>query len=162
MGQLVAPAVIAGYGDGTAVGTVFGLSLWTIVAVAVVLVLVIAVGLAVWYRSMTGRPGTLGSRSSSHSQDGRDPTGDTPTPPESEPEPASDEDRIIQLLRDNDGRMKQTRIVDETDWSKSKVSMLLSEMEEQGLINKLPVGRENLISLPGEEPDAVGTAYDDE
>ncbi|MFC7007451.1 helix-turn-helix transcriptional regulator [Halalkalicoccus salilacus] len=53
------------------------------------------------------------------------------------------------------GRMRQTRIVERTDWSKSKVSMLLSEMEADGALHKLRVGRENIISLPGAEPVAA-------
>jgi len=32
--------------------------------------------------------------------------------------------------------MKQVNIVEETEWSKSKVSMLLSEMEDDGDISK--------------------------
>ncbi|MFC6725189.1 helix-turn-helix transcriptional regulator, partial [Halobium palmae] len=72
----------------------------------------------------------------------------------------SDEDRVVSLLRDRGGRMKQVNIVDETGWSKSKVSMLLSEMEEDGRISKLRVGRENVISLKGHEPDAAGSPFD--
>lgn len=59
----------------------------------------------------------------------------------------TDEDRIIRLLASNDGRMKQSRIVDGTDWSKAKVSRLLSKMEESAEITKLTVGRENIIFL---------------
>jgi len=73
-----------------------------------------------------------------------------------------DEDRVIKLLEDNGGRMKQVDIVETTEWSKSKVSMLLSDMEEAGDISKLRVGRENIISLAGEEPDAAGSPFDEE
>lgn len=72
-----------------------------------------------------------------------------------------DSDRVLQLLEENGGRMKQTAIVDETEWSKSKVSMLLSDMEEAGDISKLRVGRENIISLPGAEPEAARSPFDD-
>ena len=44
--------------------------------------------------------------------------------------------------------MKQATIVDETDWSDAKVSQLLSAMAEEGRVDKLRLGRENLISLP--------------
>jgi predicted Rossmann fold nucleotide-binding protein DprA/Smf involved in DNA uptake len=81
--------------------------------------------------------------------------------PES-PGAVPDEDRVVRLLEDNGGRMKQVDIVEETDWSKSKVSMLLSEMEEEGEISKLRVGRENIISLSGHEPDAAGSPFDEE
>lgn len=63
----------------------------------------------------------------------------------------SDEERVERLLDSNGGRMKQADIVKETDWSNAKVSQLLSAMEEEGRIDKLRIGRENLISLPGED-----------
>lgn len=65
------------------------------------------------------------------------------------------QERVIELLESNGGRMRQTRIVEETGWSKAKVSMLLSEMESEGTISKLRVGRENIISQSGCEPDAT-------
>ncbi len=74
----------------------------------------------------------------------------------------SDEDRVLRLLEGNGGRMKQVNIVDETGWSKSKVSMLLSDMEDDGDISKLRVGRENIISIAGEEPEGVSSPFDDE
>lgn len=74
----------------------------------------------------------------------------------------SDEDRVLKLLEDNGGRMRQVTIVEETEWSKSKVSMLLSDMEDEGEISKLRVGRENIISLAGEEPEAAGSPFEDE
>jgi hypothetical protein len=74
----------------------------------------------------------------------------------------TDEDRVLSLLEDNGGRMKQVDIVDETGWSKSKVSMLLSDMEDHDEISKLRVGRENIISLSGHEPEAARSPHDEE
>ncbi|MFB6301020.1 MAG: helix-turn-helix transcriptional regulator [Halobacteriales archaeon] len=65
----------------------------------------------------------------------------------------SDEERVERLLEENDGRMRQAAIVEETDWSNAKVSQLLSRMAEAGRIEKLRIGRENLISLPDESDD---------
>ena len=65
----------------------------------------------------------------------------------------SDEERIEHLLERNDGRMKQATIVDEVGWSDAKVSQLLSAMAEEGRINKLRLGRENLISFPDDDGD---------
>ncbi len=73
----------------------------------------------------------------------------------------TDEDRVIKLIRENGGRMKQVNIVEETGWSKSKVSMLLSDMEEEGTISKLRVGRENIISLEGFEPEATKSPFEE-
>ncbi|MDY6779019.1 MAG: winged helix-turn-helix transcriptional regulator, partial [Halobacteria archaeon] len=66
---------------------------------------------------------------------------------ETEDELLTDEDRIVNLLRENEGRMKQADIVESTGWSKSKVSMVLSDMEDDGKISKLRLGRENVIDL---------------
>ena len=74
----------------------------------------------------------------------------------------SDEERVVALLESRGGRMKQVDIVDRTGWSKSKVSMLLSDMEADGTVSKLRVGRENIVSLAGHEPDAAGSPFDDE
>jgi len=74
----------------------------------------------------------------------------------------SDEDRVMGLLDERGGRMKQVEIVEETGWSKSKVSMLLSEMEAEGEISKLRVGRENIISKKGMEPEAAGSPFEEE
>jgi len=72
----------------------------------------------------------------------------------------SDEERVERLLERNGGRMKQANIVKETGWSNAKVSQLLSAMAEEGRIDKLRIGRENLISFPDEDVADVG--LDDE
>lgn len=66
----------------------------------------------------------------------------------------SDEERVERLLQQNDGRMKQANIVRETDWSDAKVSQLLSAMDEAGRIEKLRIGRENLITLSDYDDDS--------
>jgi uncharacterized membrane protein len=73
----------------------------------------------------------------------------------------TDEDRVRHLLDRNDGRMRQSTIVEETEWSKAKVSRLLSVMDDNGAIEKLSLGRENVISLDRDWIDAL-TAADDE
>ncbi|MFB6120060.1 MAG: helix-turn-helix transcriptional regulator [Halobacteriaceae archaeon] len=65
----------------------------------------------------------------------------------------SDEERVERLLEERGGRMKQADIVTETGWSNAKVSQLLSSMAEEDRVEKLRIGRENLISLPGAEAD---------
>jgi hypothetical protein len=68
-----------------------------------------------------------------------------------DPDLLSDEERVERLLERNDGRMRQADIVDATDWSNAKVSQLLSSMTEEGRVEKLRMGRENVISLPEDE-----------
>ncbi|AGB17168.1 hypothetical protein Halru_2587 [Halovivax ruber XH-70] len=72
-----------------------------------------------------------------------------------DPELLSDEERVMHLLTANGGRMKQAAIVDETGWSNAKVSQLLSQMDEDDDIEKLRIGRENLITLPDVDPTQV-------
>lgn len=76
---------------------------------------------------------------------------DTEPDPPTDPELLSDEERVEQLLEHNGGRMKQANIVKETGWSNAKVSQLLSSMDEEGRVEKLRIGRENLISFPDEQ-----------
>ena len=136
-------------------------------------VLVLGLGAAFAYRS--GMFDGTGAAAATDGDDGGDgTTGGVSTGPESpervpdaepsvaEEELLSDEDRVIGLLDERGGRMKQVEIVEETGWSKSKVSMLLSDMEEEGRISKLRVGRENIISKRGMEPEVAGSPSDDE
>lgn len=67
----------------------------------------------------------------------------------------SDEERVLRLLRANGGRMKQASIVKETGWSNAKVSQLLSKMDDEDEIEKLRIGRENLITLPEVDPTEI-------
>ncbi|MFC7072232.1 helix-turn-helix transcriptional regulator [Halovenus rubra] len=85
---------------------------------------------------------------------------ETASEPETDSEPdvelLSDEERVERLLEQNGGRMKQASIVKETGWSNAKVSQLLSAMEEDDRIDKLRIGRENLISFPEEDVTEIG------
>lgn len=74
----------------------------------------------------------------------------------------TDEDRIQQLLTEYGGRMKQTDVTDETEWSKSTVSRKLSKMEEKGLITRVQVGRGNLVFLSGYEPETTKSPFEQE
>ncbi|WP_290818288.1 hypothetical protein [Halovivax sp.] len=74
---------------------------------------------------------------------------------EIDPELLSDEERVTRMLKANGGRMKQAAIVKETGWSNAKVSQLLSKMDEDDEIEKLRIGRENLITLPDVDPTQI-------
>lgn len=62
----------------------------------------------------------------------------------------TEEERVVALLEDNGGRMKQATIADVMDWSASKTSRTIGQMAEDGDVEKLQIGRENLVALPGE------------
>jgi len=66
-------------------------------------------------------------------------------------EPVSDEERVRSLLREHGGEMRQKQIVDRVDWSKAKVSRVLSRLEDEDRVVKVRLGRENVIYLPGHE-----------
>lgn len=87
-----------------------------------------------------------------------------PTPTVEWDDPAEDGDleddeRIISLLEEADGQLRQSRIVSETGWSKTKVSRTLSGLADDGDVVKIQLGRENLICLPEQVP-SIGTEED--
>lgn len=59
----------------------------------------------------------------------------------------SDEDLVIRILKDAGGRLTQTQIKEATGFSKSKTSMVLSELQKRGLIRKIKRGREYIVEL---------------
>jgi len=75
--------------------------------------------------------------------------------------PVRDEERVRQLLSSHEGRLKQSQIVDATEWSKSKVSRLLSSMEDDEEITRIRLGRENLVCLRGHEPADISPSWED-
>lgn len=82
-----------------------------------------------------------------------DATGGASTGPDDfDPEPVlTDAERVAELLAEHDGQLKQGDVVEAFDWSKSKTSRVLSEMAEEGTVEKLRIGRENVIRL--QSPD---------
>jgi len=66
-------------------------------------------------------------------------------------EPMNEEQRVLELLERNDGQMRQADIVETVEWSKSKTSRVLSSMAEEGAVEKVRLGRENVIQLPDED-----------
>jgi len=91
-----------------------------------------------------------------------DETDDATTPTQTLEPPVRDEKRVTQLLSAHEGRLKQSQIVEATDWSKSKVSRLLSSMEDDGEITRIRLGRENLVCLRGHEPSDITPSWDDD
>lgn len=60
----------------------------------------------------------------------------------------SPEQHVMHLLETNGGQMKQSQFVEETDWSKAKVSRKLSQLENDGEIKRVRIGRENVVTYP--------------
>lgn len=104
------------------------------------LVALLGVGAVLLWRQVETRPGP-----------GEPDQANATEPAISDEELLTDEARVEALLVEHGDRMKQVDIVEETGWSKAKVSTLLSEMAEEGTISKLRIGRENIITLEREE-----------
>lgn len=59
----------------------------------------------------------------------------------------TDQEQIIRVLIANDGWLEQPRISEETEWSKAKVSRVLTRMEYQGDVTRVACGRSNVVFL---------------
>lgn len=59
----------------------------------------------------------------------------------------TNESQVVDILEQHGGQMKQADIVEALEWSKSKTSRVLSEMADEGTVEKLRLGRENVIRL---------------
>ncbi len=124
---------------------------WIVVAVAG------AVGV-VWYRygdRIVAAVRLLEERSEpDEAGRGADPATSGEPAPSDQPSdaPLTKDRRIEELLEQHDGKMKQREIVERTDWSKATVSRILSTMTEEERVVKMPVGRENVVILDGDEP----------
>lgn len=72
--------------------------------------------------------------------------GDTAPPDEL----LSDEERVLGLLEDNGGRMKQQDVKESLGWSRTKTSNVVNDLQDAGKVEVYRLGRENTLALPGE------------
>ena len=79
--------------------------------------------------------------------------GDTSEEVEIDPTMLTNEEHIRHLLQRDGGRMLQSDIVTEGEWSKATVSRVLSEMEAEGVVRRIDIGKGNLVTLPEDDPD---------
>jgi hypothetical protein len=73
-------------------------------------------------------------------------------------EPRTKEDEIFEVIHEHGGQMRQADLVDETEWSKATVSRLLSTLEDEGRVEKIRVGRGNVVRLTGESAEHAAPA----
>lgn len=119
---------------------------WPLATVGLVATAAVAVAGAIVARLLgleAPRVGSLPGTSGFRADDDADRSTATPAAVEL----TADERFVVGVLRANDGRTRQARIVEESTWSKSKVSRLLSRMEQDGHVEKVPAGRENVVVL---------------
>lgn len=83
-------------------------------------------------------------------------TGSSPVDPEIPEELLSNEERVLVLLDERGGRLKQQDVVEALDWSETKTSEVVSDLREADRIEVYRIGRNNVLALPGTalyEPD---------
>jgi uncharacterized membrane protein len=67
------------------------------------------------------------------------------------PELLSNEERVLELLEQQGGRIKQQEVVRRLDWTEAKTSQVVTDMRESGDVEVFRIGRENVIKLPDVE-----------
>jgi uncharacterized membrane protein len=58
-----------------------------------------------------------------------------------------DEAEVLDMVRENENSMLQKDVVDESEYSKAKISSVISGLEEKGIVKKSKEGRSNKISI---------------
>ncbi len=58
-----------------------------------------------------------------------------------------DQIEVVELITENNGEMLQKDIVEESDYSKAKISGVVSELEEKDIVEKTKEGRSNKVKL---------------
>ncbi|SEO23277.1 MarR family protein [Halogranum amylolyticum] len=69
-------------------------------------------------------------------------------------------ERFVDLMEANDGWLRQQTLVEATQLSQATVSRTLTTMEEEGVVTRRRVGRENVVYLSGREPSDLETELD--
>lgn len=88
-------------------------------------------------------------------------TGETDDPEEIDLDLLPNAEVVLAVLDQNGGQIRQSELVEETGWSKAKVSRVLSKMEADEKIVKVSVGRGNLITTPNDVPTGVRSPFED-
>lgn len=135
---------------------------WMVGAGAMVLVVLGATGIAAWSRTRADEderrvetePAPAPALASEDEE-----SVESVTPP---PELLSNEERVLGLLEDHGGRIKQQEVVSELEWTEAKTSQVVSGLREDGEIEVFRIGRENVLALEngtdGESDSGGGTA----
>lgn len=78
-------------------------------------------------------------------------TGTTGT--ETPEELLSPEERVIGLLEENGGRMKQKVVTEELDWSAARTSQVVGDLRDAGKVESFRLGRENVLKFPDNDEE---------
>lgn len=75
------------------------------------------------------------------------------TPAGGTPHLVSDEERVLAVLEDAGGRVRQQELAERYDWTASKTSKVVNRMQEADAVKVFRLGRENVVTLPEEGLD---------
>jgi len=82
------------------------------------------------------------------------PTGSAAGPAADGDDPAeellSNEEKVLGLLEESGGRIKQQQIAGEFDWTDAKTSQVVGKLRDADEVETFRIGRENVVALPGE------------
>jgi len=130
-----------------------GLPTALLAGIAVLVVALVATGLL--YRSRTDDGDAAGAGEAAAADDAAVGAGAAASdaaagdggdePPE---ELLSNEERVVRLLEDNGGRIKQQRIASEFDWTDAKTSQVVGNLRDEDAVETFRIGRENVVALP--------------
>jgi hypothetical protein len=70
------------------------------------------------------------------------------------PDLLSNEERVLRLLRENGGRMKQQDVVAELGWTEAKTSQVVGGLRDEGDLDSFRLGRENVLTLPESDDES--------
>ena len=102
-----------------------------------------------------GDDGAQGEGDAADAADGDDSSADDSSADDRVPmELLSPEERVMRLVTDSGGRIKQQAVVAELDWSAARTSQVVGSLRESGQIETFRLGRENVLKLPDDDEDA--------
>lgn len=125
---------------------------------AAVLLALASVGAAVlWSRRRGVADVPAGATGANDVTGGPTPDDDAGDDPDEPPEELlSNEEKVLKLVRERGGRVKQQEIVEELDWTDAKTSQVVRDLRDEGDLEGFRLGRENVLRLPEAEADGGG------
>jgi uncharacterized membrane protein len=117
-----------------------------VLPLAVVVLIVLGTGGWLYYRRGGGPPSDTGGEGPAVS--GAESGGGGATAEGPPPELLSNEERVLRLLEQHGGRIKQQQVAEELDWTDAKTSQVVSDLREADEVESFRLGRENVLTLP--------------
>ena len=119
-----------------------------LVAAGLVVVALLAGGFVAFRRGVLSADDDTDAGTTADETSGAAPEGGSDEPPE---ELLSNEERVLKLLDEEGGRIKQQAVAQRLDWTDAKTSQVVSDLREGDKVEVFRLGRENVLTLPGED-----------